>query len=138
MYTKWEGNMSEKIKRLPDAELEIMLAVWSAGDEAVSASFILDRIKDTRKWQLQSLLTVLTRMVNKGILVCEKRGRFNFYRAVISKEAYEQAEGKSILEKLYDNSFKNMVNSLLNSKAITKKDLKELYECLDEDNKEGE
>lgn len=130
--------MSEQTKRLPDGELEIMLAVWSAGDEAVSASFILERIKDKRNWQLQSLLTVLTRMVNKGYLLCEKQGRFNFYKAAVSKERYEQFEGKNILEKLYGNSFKNMVNSLLNGNVISKKDLRELYQYLDEKDKDLE
>lgn len=122
--------MNDKIKRLPDAELEIMLIVWKAA-APVNSSYILEQLGSQRKWALATLMTVLARLTEKGFLVCEKQGRNNFYSAVIDEDEYKENEGKSILEKLYDNSFNNLVTSLYNSKVIRKSDLAELRRFLD-------
>lgn len=126
----------DRIKRLPAAELEIMLVIWRTG-KSVSSSYILDQLKDKRKWALATLMTVLARLVDKGFLHCEKEGRSNSYRAVITEVEYKESEGKSTLEKLFGNSIQDMVMSLYNGKAINKNDLSELRELLDKVEKEG-
>lgn len=123
--------MNEKIKRLPDAELEIMLAVWKAG-EPVNSSWILEQLQGSRPWALATLMTVLSRLADKGFLICEKEGRGNLYRAAIGEADYKESEGKTMLEKLYGNSFKNLVTSLYSGKAIGKSDLEDLRNYIDE------
>ncbi|WP_440960265.1 BlaI/MecI/CopY family transcriptional regulator [Paenibacillus nitricinens] len=127
--------MNNKIKRLPDAELEIMLVIWRA-ENWVNSSYILNQLGDKRKWALATLLTVLSRLVEKGFLFCEKEGRSNRYLAAISETKYKESEGKSTLEKLFGNSVQDMVMSLYNGKAIDKGDLAELREMLDRVEKE--
>lgn len=127
--------MNQEIKRLPDAELEIMIVIWKSG-KTVSSSYILDQIRNKRRWALATLMTVLTRLIEKGFLVCEKEGRNNTYRATISEAEYKESEGKSTLEKLFGNSIQDMVMSLYNGKAIGKSDLAELRELLDKVEKE--
>ena len=121
--------MSEEIKRLPDSELEIMLIVWKT-NPPVSATYILDRLKSQRKWSLQTLFTVLSRLTEKGFLSCEKQGRSNLYHAIVEENAYKQLEGKSVLERVYGNSFKNLVVSLIGGDVINKNDLAELRDYL--------
>lgn len=123
--------MSANIRRLPDAELEVMLIVWEA-QPPVMAGYVLERLQGKRQWSLQTLLTVMARLVEKGFLACEKQGRNNQYTPLIPESEYKQAEGKSILERLYDNSFKDLVVNLFDAKAINKKDLAELRGYLDE------
>jgi len=125
----------QPIKRLPDAELEIMLIVWQA-DDKVSSSYILERLEGKRQWALSTLMTVLSRLVDKGFLHCEKVGRSNSYSPIISADEYKESEGKSTLKKLFGNSIQDMVMSLYNGKAIDKDDLVELREMLDQVEKE--
>ena len=98
----------------------------------MNSSWILEQVQGSRKWALATLMTVLSRLVEKGFLICEKEGRNNVYRAAVGEAEYKQNEGKSILEKLYGNSFKNLVTSLYSGKAIGKSELAELREFLDE------
>src|SRR5690625_7477174 len=84
----------QPIKRLPDAELEIMLIVWQA-DDKVSSSYILERLEGKRQWALSTLMTVLSRLVDKGFLHCEKVGRSNSYSPIISEDEYKESEGRS-------------------------------------------
>lgn len=127
--------LKKPFKRLPDAELEIMLVVWNA-DDKVSSSYILERLKAKRQWALSTLMTVLARLVDKGFLKCEKEGRYNKYSPAISEEEYKAIEGKSILKKLFGNSIQDLVMSLYNGKAIDKNDLIELRQMLDQIEKE--
>lgn len=127
--------MERKLKRLPDAELEIMLIIWKT-DQALYSSYILDQLRDKRNWSLPTLMTVLARLIEKGFLFCEKEGRNNKYYAAISEEDYKESEGSSTLKKLFGNSIQDMVMSLYNGNAINKNDLAELRELIDKVEKE--
>ena len=122
--------MSKSNKRLSDAELDIMLAIWGI-DQPASASSILNELKGKREWALSALMTALSRLIKKGFLKCEKQGRNNLYYSLVDEHEYKQAEGKSILERLYGNSFKNLTVALYNSKAISDKDIEELKSLID-------
>ena len=127
--------MDKTIKQLPDAELEVMLAIWQQ-ESPVSASEVLEILQPKRSWALQTLLTVMSRLVEKGFLRLEKVGRSNVYHVRISEAEYKEFEGKNILEKLYGNSFKNFVTALYYEKPIQKEELQELKAFLAELEKE--
>lgn len=123
--------MATTSKRLSDAELEIMLVVWHSDEQPISASYILEQLQGKRDWALPTLMTVLTRLIKKGYLLKEKQGRNNLYSSVVDEKEYKESEGKSILEKLYGNSFKNFVTSLYNSQAISDDDINDLKDFID-------
>ena len=119
----------KQIKRLGDAELDIMQVIWSS-DIPVNSQFISQGLEGKRDWQLASILTVLSRLVTKGFLEVERRGRNNYYVALISKQEYQESEGRELLERLYAGSIKGLVSSLVGGKAIDKKDISELRRYL--------
>ena len=123
--------MSQTTKRLGDGELDIMMVIWGTKGR-VNSSYIQEKLKTHRRWTLPAVATALNRLVEKGYLSCEKEGRSNYYRPLISEEAYKAAEGRTFLEKLYGNSFTGMVASLYDSRTIGPKDLEELRRFLDE------
>lgn len=118
------------MKRLGDAELEIMLAVWSAR-EPVPASYVQEKLKGSRDWPLPAVLTSLNRLVEKGFLSREKRGRGNWYKPLVSESDYKAAESRGVIDRLYGSSFTGMVAALYDRRAIGQEDLEELREYLD-------
>lgn len=117
--------MGEKIKRLGDAELEIMQAIWAA-EEPVNSTYVQTALTGKRDWVLPAILTVLSRLCDKGFLTSEKQGRSNLYTALIGEKEYQQSEGHTILEKLYGNSITGFVAALYDGKSISDDDVKEL------------
>ena len=79
------------MKKLGDAELEIMLAIWGAG-EPVTSGVVSDALKGRRDWALPAVVTSLNRLVDKGFLASEKRGRVNLYTPLISEREYKLQE----------------------------------------------
>ena len=122
--------MAAEIKRLGDAELEIMQAVWGAG-EAVNSAYIQAALAGKRNWSSGALGTALNRLCEKGFLACEKRGWNNFYTPLVRQSDYRQREGRTLLEKLYGNSVTGLVASLVEGQAVSEQDLRELRKMLE-------
>ena len=120
-----------KTKRLGDAELEIMMVLWDES-KPVTAGYILSRIKETRSWALSTLMATLARLAEKGFVYCDRTTRTNLYSALISAEEYRASEGKSLFQRLYNGSAKKMIASLYSSNAISKEDLAELRDYIDQ------
>ncbi|HJA49679.1 MAG TPA: BlaI/MecI/CopY family transcriptional regulator [Candidatus Agathobaculum intestinipullorum] len=118
----------DKMKRLPDAELEVMQAVWSL-EPPVTAAEVQQKVPSD--WKATSVLTFLSRLCDKGFLSCEKEGRQNLYTPLITREAYLQRESRSFVERLCGGSVKNLVASLSDAGALTENDLDELRAFLD-------
>lgn len=123
--------MQKDIKRLGDAELEIMQVIWHTG-APMTASSIQEKLRGRRDWQLSSLMTALSRLAEKGFVQCDRSTRTNLYTALISEAAYREEAGQSFLAKLYDNSIQNFVTALYDAHALTPDDLGELRSLIDE------
>lgn len=129
--------MEREMRRLGDAELEIMQAVWRSG-EAVQASYIQGELRERRSWPLPAVLTALNRLVEKGFLTCRKQGRGNWYAPAVSQEAYREFESRGVLQRLYGDSFPALVAALYRGKTIGKAELEDLRRFLDELEREEE
>ena len=123
--------MDKIMKKLGEAELEIMQVIWKT-DVPVTSSFILKELQERRKWQLSTLMTSLSRLVNKGFISCDRATGNNLYSSIISENDFKAKESKSFLEKLYNNSIQNMVATLYSNKAIKDSDMNELRKFLDD------
>ncbi len=118
------------MKKLSDAELEIMNVLWSH-DKPLTSNQILDEISGKRNWKLASLMTVLARMGEKGAVYCDRSTRTNYYSVLVSEEEYKLTESETILERLYNKSAKNFIACLYQGKKMSKESIKELREYLD-------
>ena len=52
------------IKKLGDAELEIMEVLWDSS-EPLTSGYILEQIRPTRKWALSTLMATLASFIRK-------------------------------------------------------------------------
>ena len=123
--------MKNTVKNLGEAELEIMQVIWNSA-APVTSSYILNELQEKRKWQLSTLMTSLTRLADKGFVVCDRSTGSNLYSSLITENDYKAKESKHFLEKLYDNSIQNLVASLYSNKVISNSDMEELRRFLDE------
>ena len=66
------------MKKLPDAEFEIMKAIWHIEQPVTSPALtvVLSRDLPDRDWKQQTVMTMLGRLEKKGFLRSEKNGNF--------------------------------------------------------------
>ena len=120
-----------RISKISDSEKDVMNVIWAAGGP-VTANDVMESLQKEKQWKITTVLTFLARLVEKGILSSEKKGKANLYRAGIGPEEYSKYEAKAILEKSYNGSIKSFITALYNGgDKMTKGDLDELRKWLD-------
>jgi len=123
--------MKRKYQRLPDSELDIMLALWN-GKPDMCRSEIEEIVNEKRSLAPTTILSLLSRLEKKGVVAVKKNGNKNLYSPLIMQEEYQINESSSVLEKLYDNSLKNFVVSLYEGKKLSSEEIEELRYFIEE------
>ena len=75
--------MSSELRRLPDGELEVMQALWDCEPPATRAD-VEKAMGEKHPMAVTTLLTLLTRLGEKGFVKVEKLGRGNGYTPLVS------------------------------------------------------
>ncbi len=127
--------MGTKSTKLGDGELEVMQAIWDAG-KPVTAGSIIGRVQETRTWGLSTLMTVLSRLIEKGYLVCDKTTRNNIYTPIIMEDEYKKKVSRSFFAKLHKNSLSSFVSCLYDGEKLSEEDIAELRRFIDSAGKE--
>ncbi len=117
------------MKKLGDAELEIMQVIWEAKGP-VTSKHVQTHLKTRSGLPLSSVMATLATLVKKGFVYCDRTTRTNFYSAVIDKSEYQKFENENFLNRLYNNSWKNLVVTLFQEKVFSKKDIEDLKDEL--------
>ncbi len=114
------------IQQVSDSELELMKIIWANGGTALYAHIMEELVRTGHTWQKNTIITLLSRLVEKGLLKTNKIGRRNEYSAVVSEEDYQAAQTQTFLNKLYEGSAKGLVSTLIQREMLSAKDYEEL------------
>lgn len=129
--------MKKGYQRLPDSELDVMLALWQ-GDSYMSRAEIESIVNEKKALAPTTILSLLTRLEKKNFVEVTRQGKMNLYRPLITREEYQQNESSSVLEKLYGNSLKNFVASLYKGRKMDESQIRELNDYIKELEREEE
>jgi predicted transcriptional regulator len=123
--------MRSGIRRLPDAELEVMQALWACNMPA-ARSDIEEILFKPHPMAMTTLLTLLTRLSDKGFISIEKSGRKSYYSPMVTREDYLASQSRNFFEKLCGGSLSVFANALCDS-GLTKEELAELRALLEQE-----
>lgn len=107
-----------------DAELEIMKVVWKANEPIGSAA--IGKAVEEKGWKRTTIATFLARLVEKGALSAERRGKAWYYTPILTAKEYRKSQVKSLIKNLFDGSAQNLVASLFEEEQFSDEDIKEL------------
>jgi BlaI family penicillinase repressor len=116
--------MSKKTNEISEAELELMKILWRNG-KPMNARKVHGALAD-KEWTYSTVSTLFGRLVEKGAVTYEKRGRFYYYSPTVGEEGYKQARTKSFIASLYNGSVKNLAVSLFKTGDMSADDVEEI------------
>ena len=122
--------------RLPDAEFEVMQAIWACGGKSVPTLILSEKLKKERK--AQTILTLLARLEGKGVVSSEKVGKERIWTAHISEEEYLSFEAKNIVEKMYHGSVSGLMSAFYQGETLSREDASALIEFINSKTASGE
>jgi len=119
------------IRRLPESELTVMQALWSVPAPALRAD-IEGALDPAHPLAQTTVLTLLSRLSEKGFVRIEKQGRSARYTPLISREDYIAEEGHRFFHNLCGGDLPAFAAGLIHS-GLSKEELLELKALLERD-----
>ncbi len=116
-------------KKLPDAEFEVMQAVWE-GNPPVNTAYLMDVVGRGRGWKAPTLISFLVRLEERGYIVSEKRGKERYYTPVAERARYLRVATEQFVQQYHGGSFVRMMDSLYSDKNLSEDDIDELLQWL--------
>ena len=120
-----------KLMKITDAEMEIMKIIWKENKQMTTTD-VLEKLPKENSWKTTTVLTFVTRLIEKGVLSVNKVGKLNNYWAKVTQEEYKAAQSDLFLEDMFNGSIKSFMATLYNSKKISKKDISDLKKWIKE------
>jgi len=117
----------KKIKKLPDAEFDVMKVVWE-NEPPITTNIIMQQHGHQEGWKSQTAISLLLRLVERGFLHTEKKGKERTYFPLINKEDYLKFETGNFVKQFHNNSLLNLVSTMYEDKALSNEDIDELLD----------
>ena len=114
------------LQQVSDSELTLMKIVWANQGTAKYALIMEELAKAGNTWQKNTVITLLSRLVEKGMLKTSKIGRRNEYIALVTEADYQAAQTQVLVNKLYAGSAKGLVATLIQGEMLSEEDYREL------------
>lgn len=120
------------MQQISESELVLMKIIWENGGKALY-SLIMERLeKEQREWKKNTVLTLLSRLADKGYVKVKKIGRRNEYVALVTEAEYQKVQTSDFVTKIYRGNVKHLVASLLQQDILSAEELREIEQYWEE------
>ncbi len=127
--SKSNENRAE-LPRITDGEWTIMKVVWA--HKTTTAKQVVDALANETAWKLQTIQTLMSRLVLKGALAADKSAREHTFTALVTEQECRQDVSCSFLARIFDGEIAPFLACLLERKKLTRKEIAELKRILEE------
>lgn len=121
------------ISKIPQSELNVMKVIWEH-DEPISSKDVITELNEKIGWKRTTVLTLLSKLVQKEFLNAEKIKLYTYYSALITKKEYLDFETKYFFTNIHENSLKSLITALHDNNEITNDDLADLENWIKKQN----
>lgn len=115
-------------ERISDAEHSVMEALWHRAP--LTAIEVSEALEDDRDWSLQTVKTLLARLVGKKVVAHEVDGRRYLYRPLVEREAYVAHESQRLVDRLFGGRVTPLVAHLAETQQLSEGDIAEIEALL--------
>jgi len=121
--------MVEPLPALSDAQMEIMNVVWDRGEATVAD--VWKGLSARRKVARSTVLTMITRLQEKGWLSCDEEGHAFRYRATRPREATLGTLVRRLVDTTFGGSAEGLVMALLHGRGVSKDEAAKIKKMID-------
>ena len=109
-----------------DYELELMKIIWANGGAALYSEIVAALEAKGNSWTKNTIIVLLSRLVDKGMLSASKTGRRNTYKAIVAENEYQADQTMRFLDKVFEGETKGLVSTLIEKGLLSSSDYTEL------------
>lgn len=120
------------MEKLTVQEEELMQVIWQFGEGSVKT--FLQEMPDPKP-PYTTVASTIKNLEKKGFVESKLLGNTYIYSAIISAEDYKHSFMQGFIQNYFNNSYKEMVNFFVQQKKLKSKDLHEIIEMIEGQNK---
>lgn len=114
------------MQQASDYELELMKVIWENNGTALYAEIVAALSEKGISWTKNTIITLLSRLMDKKLLKANKIGHRNRYTAIVSSSEYQGMQTENFLDKIYEGNAKGLVTTLIQKELLSEADYEEL------------
>jgi len=122
-----------KLFRVAEVQLDILKVLWKSGEGTVAQ--VRSSLKPTRPLAYSTILTLLRKMENRGIVAHRTEGRTFVYRPLVNRQNVRTSAVSNLLQKVFGGSAEALVASLLESNEIAPDEMERIQKLIHEKEK---
>lgn len=114
-----------------DAELDVLKVLWASGPATVrevSAALLAQR----RRLAYNTVLTLLSRLREKGYVKADRRDTAHVFRAVVDRETLLGSTLADLADRVCDGTSSPLVHALVRGQRLSADELADLRRLLDD------
>ncbi|MBQ2767921.1 MAG: BlaI/MecI/CopY family transcriptional regulator [Clostridia bacterium] len=130
--------ISQQFIKLPESELRVMQAVWAlhnTGESNITAASLMAADRGLSRLKLTTVLTLITRLIGRGYLSSEKRGRSHYYTPLVSEADYKAQAAVEFITSVCNSSPCELISAMIHGGMLNEKEIAELQTMLEEENR---
>jgi predicted transcriptional regulator len=120
-------------RRLPvsDAELEVLKELWTSGPATVRDVAAALR-KRRRRLAYNTVLTLLSRLREKGYVDADRRGTAHLFRAIVTRDDLLGSSLSALADRVCDGTASPLVLALVRDQRFSAKEIAHFRKLLDD------
>jgi predicted transcriptional regulator len=119
-----------KAQKIGDVEMEILQIVWSL--EEATVQDVLDRILRRRRVAYTSVMTMMRKLSEKGLLKYRAEGRSYVYSAAVNPRTIKRRLLRDTVDKVFGGSPVELFQNLVETEKLTDEEVRELKRIIRE------
>jgi len=124
------GGRAKAAPQISDAEWTVMKVVWKLAP--ITAKQVVAALENQTAWKPKTIQTLLSRLVQKGALDYEKRGREYVFEPMVDAEHCVREASRSFLRRVFDGELAPLLACMLEDGKLSDEEVAELRRILEE------
>lgn len=118
----------KNLPQISDSEWLVMRMLWDKAPR--TANDVVAALEPHTHWKPKTVMTLLNRLVKKGALSFDKRGRAYHYFPLVEESDCIRAESRSFLRRVFGGSLMPMLAHFLDEERLSRREIEELKRLL--------
>ena len=114
--------------KISQAEWEVMSVLWAQAP--LTATDVFAALPAGHGWKQKTVNTFLTRLVEKGVLAADRKGKAFVYAARLAREDCVRVESESFLRRVFQGATGDLVLHFSQKADFTAEEIRELEQIL--------
>ena len=119
-----------KLPSISDAEWVVMAEFWRMGE--ATAREVVPALEGRQQWKPRTVQSLINRLVGKGALTFEQRGREYIYRPAVEESRCVHEASRTFVDRVFSGKLAPLLACFLDREKISKSELEEIRKLIEE------